>query len=141
MEGDDVEAPLLEGDEGLVQRQPDPPAEALGGVPAAGVVDEDLAHGLGGGGEEVSAVGDVGEGVAVEESEEGLVDEGAGLEGVSGPFAAHEPAGDAAQLVVDGADESLRGVVAAVADLAEDGGQITPSFGAHPVSLNLAEFG
>jgi hypothetical protein len=60
---------------------------------------------------------------------------------VAGPFAAHEAAGDAAQLVVDGADESLGGVVAAGADLAEDGGQITPLLGAHAISLNSVKFG
>jgi hypothetical protein len=141
VEGEDVEALLLAGDQGLVQRPPDPPAEALGGVAPTGVVDEDQAHGLGGGGEEVAAVGDVGEGVAVEESEEDLVDEGGGLEGVAGPLAAQEPAGDAAQLGVDGADESLLGVLAAGADLAEEGGQITPRFGAHASSPNWVKFG
>jgi hypothetical protein len=45
------------------------------------------------------------------------VDEGAGLEGVSGPFVAQEAAGEAAELGVDGADESLVGVLAAVAGL------------------------
>jgi hypothetical protein len=140
MEGDDVEALLLVGDEGRIQWPPVPPAEALGRVPATGVVDEDQAHGLGGGEEEVAAVGDVGEGIAVEESEEGLVDEGSGLEGVAGSFEAHEAAGDAAQLVVDDADETFLGVLSAVADLSEDGGQITPLFGSHGRSLNSAKF-
>jgi hypothetical protein len=55
---------------------------------------------------------------------------------VAGPFTAQEPGGHAAELGVDGADESLLGVRAAVADLAAEGGQITPRFGAHAKSLN-----
>jgi hypothetical protein len=141
VEGEDVEALRLAGDEGLVQREPGPPAGALGGVPATGVVDKDLAHRLGGGGEEVSAVGDVGESIAVEEPEDGLVDERAGLEGVAGSFVAHEADGDAAELGVDGADESLLGVLAAGAHLGEKGGQITPRFGAHAQSLDSVKSG
>ena len=43
----------LEVGEHVVQRHPPPIAGALGRVAGAGVVDQDLAHGLGGGGEEV----------------------------------------------------------------------------------------
>jgi hypothetical protein len=44
------------------------------------------------------------------------------------------------ELGVDGADESLLGVRASVADLTEEGGQITSRFGAHASSLNSFKF-
>ena len=47
----------LEVGEHVVQRHSPPIAGALGRVAGAGVVDQDLAHGLGGGGEEVAPAG------------------------------------------------------------------------------------
>ena len=55
VQGDDVEVLRLEVGEHVVQRHPFPTAGALGRVASAGMVDQDLAHGLGGGGEEVRA--------------------------------------------------------------------------------------
>ena len=66
VEDDHVQALLLETGQDLVQGHPDAIALALAGVAAPGVLDQDLAHRLGGGGEEVAAVGEVGEGVAVD---------------------------------------------------------------------------
>ncbi len=91
VEGDHVQALLIEAGQDLVQGDSDAIPVALPGVAAPGVIDQDLAHRLGGGGEEVAAVGDVGQGVAVEEPQHGLVDQGAGLEGVAGPLAAISP--------------------------------------------------
>jgi hypothetical protein len=110
-------------------------------VAAPGVIDQDLAHRLGGGGEEVAAVGDVGQSVAVEEPQQGLVDQGAGLEGVAGPLVAHQAAGRATQLGVDGPDEPIPSVSAAGAGLIEDGSQVTWSFGAQAFPLSSFEMG
>jgi hypothetical protein len=141
VEGDHVQAPLIEAGQDLVQGDADAISVALPGVAAPGVIDQDLAHRLGGGGEEVASVGDVGQGVAVEESQQGLVDQGAGLEGVAGPLAVHQPAGGAPQLGVDGPDEPLPGVSAAGAGLVEDGSQVTSSFGVQTFPLNPFEVG
>ena len=141
VEGDHVQALLIEARQDLVQGDPDAIPVALAGVAAPGVIDQDLAHRLGGGGEEVAAVGDVGQGVAVEEPQQGLVDQGAGLEGVAGPLAAHQPPGRAPQLGVDGPDQPFPGVDVAGAGLAEDGSQVTPSFGAQAFPLDSCEMG
>ena len=55
----------------VVQGDAPPPAAVADRLFAAGVVDEDAAHGLGGGGEEMASTG---EGVMANESEVGLVD-------------------------------------------------------------------
>jgi hypothetical protein len=59
------------------------------------MIDEDLAHETGTEGEEVFAVGELGDGGLVEPKEE-FVGEGGGLEGVVRALALHEAAGDAA---------------------------------------------
>jgi hypothetical protein len=141
VEGDHVQALLIEAGQDLVQWDSDAIPATLPGVATPGVIDKDLAHRLGGGGEEVAAVGDVGQGVAVEEPQQGLMDQGAGLEGVAGPLAAHQPAGRAPQLGVDGPDEPLPGVSAAGASLVEDGRQVTRFFGAQGFPLNSFEIG
>jgi hypothetical protein len=64
---------------------------------AAGAVDEDAAHGLGGGAEEVGAVFKA----LVIEPEPCFVDEGRGLEGVAGLLARHLRAGEQAQLGIN----------------------------------------
>ena len=46
--------------EGIVEREPGPAAAALGGVLGAGVIDEDLAHDIGGDGDKVGPVAVVG---------------------------------------------------------------------------------
>jgi hypothetical protein len=45
--------------------------------------------------------------IAVEEPEQDLVDQGAGLEGVARPLAAHQPAGESSRLGGDGLDEPV----------------------------------
>jgi hypothetical protein len=131
VEGDHVQALLIEAGQDLVQGDSDAIPVALPGVAVSGVVDQDLAHRLGRGREEIAAVGDIGEGVAVEQPQQGLVDQGAGLEAVARPLAAHQAAGHPPQLAVDGPDEPLPGVRDAGAGLVEDGRQVTRSFGAH----------
>jgi hypothetical protein len=141
VEGDRVQALLIEAGQDLVQGDSDAIPIALPRVAAPGVIDQDLAHRLGRGGEEVAAIGDVGQGVTVEESQQGLVDQGTGLESVARPLAAHQPAGRAPQLGVDGPDEPLPGVSAAGAGLVEHGSPVTTSFGAQSFPLNSFEMG
>ena len=56
----------------------------LGGGPAAGVLDEDAAHGLGGRREEVAAAVPVQRHLLVHEPQVGLVDQGGGLQRLAG---------------------------------------------------------
>ena len=78
-----------------------PAAALLRGPLAAGVLDQDAAHGLGGGREEVAAAVPVlGVGRA-DEPEVRLVDQGGGLEGLAGLLAGQPGGGELAQLVVD----------------------------------------
>src|SRR5262249_55928126 len=67
--------------------------------PTAGVIDQDAAHGLGSGGEEVAAA--VEPLLVADEPQVGLVDQGGGAEGVAGRFAGHPRCREPAQLVVD----------------------------------------
>jgi hypothetical protein len=81
-------------------------AVAFEAFAAAGVIDEDAAHGAGGDGEEVVAVDEVDFGVGLE-AEVGFVDEGGGGEGVAGAFAAELLAGDGAELGVELVDDLI----------------------------------
>lgn len=78
---------LVIGDIGLVQGDLDVITAALLAFFAFGMVDEDLAHGPGGDGDEMGAAlpGDAG----VDQLEEGLVDQGGGLQSMAGILAAH----------------------------------------------------
>ena len=91
VEGDHIEAPFVEGNQDLIEGHASPFADPLGGPLASGVVDQDLAHRLGGGGEQIAAVGGIGEGVAFEEADDGLVDQCAGLEGMVGTLVGIRP--------------------------------------------------
>jgi hypothetical protein len=90
VEGDHVQVLLIETGERLVQRYADAVALALPGPSAPGMIDQHLAHGLGGSGKEVAAVGNVSQGFAAEQPEEGLVDQCARLEGVAGSLVTHQ---------------------------------------------------
>jgi hypothetical protein len=127
---------LLKDDEGLIQGNSGAFPSTLGRAAAPGVVDQHLPHGLGRGGEEVAAVGDLGQGVAVEEAQQSLVDQGTGLEGMAGSLVVHQSAGDPPQLAVDGGDEAIPGVGAAGAGLVEEDRQLPCSPGAHRSSIN-----
>ncbi len=60
----------------------------------------------------------------------------AGLECVAVPLAVHQPAGDAPELPVEGADETVPGVMVAGTNLIEQDGQVTLSLARHCCSLN-----
>ena len=141
VQGDDVQALLLEAGEGLVQGYADALPLALPGVAAAGVIDQHLAHGLGGGGEEVAAVGDVGQDVPFEQPQQRLVDQGAGLEGVAGSLVAHQAIRRCAAARRRWRDEPVPGLRAAGAGLVEEDRQLPSSFGAHLDSANSRKIG
>jgi hypothetical protein len=73
------------------------PAAALQAAPAAGVVDEDQSHRLGGGEE----VGPAFEPPVADEAQVGLAHQRDGIEGVIVPFVGHPGGREPAQLVVD----------------------------------------
>jgi hypothetical protein len=96
-------------------------AAVLDGALAAGLVDEDVAHGAGGGGEEVAA--GVPAGVRItDKAQVGLVDEGGGLEGVAGGRFGESRAGEGAEFVVDEGQEFGGGVGIAGAERFERDG-------------------
>jgi len=117
VEGDHVQVVFLESGEGLVEGRAGAVARSLLGAALPGVIDQALAHRPSGGGEKVAAVRNVGQGVALEESEDGFVNAGARLEGVARRLAVHQPTGDAPKFRVDGADHAVRSVIAAGTDL------------------------
>ena len=97
---------------------------AFEGGAGAGTVNQDLAHGAGGEGEEVVAVGDVfgeagGELFSVE-----ITDEDGGGEGGVGGFAGGEAAGDALEFGVDDGDGLLLGEFVAEQGFAEEDRQV-----------------
>jgi hypothetical protein len=90
----------------------------------------------------VAAVGEVGQGLTAEQAEKGLMDQGTGLEGVPGSLVAHEVAGDAPQLAVDGADEAVLGPLFAGSGRLKERGQVVLRVAAHRHLLRIAlEFG
>jgi hypothetical protein len=74
--------------QGLVERAMDHTSTALEPAACASVVNEDLTHGLRGGGVKVGAVGPRGL-TRAEEFEKGFVDERSGLKGVIAPLGGH----------------------------------------------------
>ena len=82
-------------------------AGAAFGVVLAGIVDEDLAHDVGGEADEVGAVVPVN--VFAGEADIGFVDEGGGLEGVVGALAAHIGLCEAVELGIDEREEAVGG--------------------------------
>ena len=87
----------------------EPAAPLLSGL-AAGVLDEDAAHGLGRGGEEVAAAVPAAVGVAADQPQVGLVDQGGGLERLPGLLLRQPPGGQPAELVVDQRQQALGGL-------------------------------
>ena len=92
------------------------------GLLAAGAVDENPAHGLGSGAEEVSSVLPS-PGFAAD-AKPGFVDEGGGLKRVAGRFASHLLRGDSAQFLVNEGEELISGYAAFAADPIEEEGEV-----------------
>ncbi len=91
------------------------------------VIDEDLPHGAAGNVEEVDAIGP-GDAGLIDQLEPGVVNELGWLQRMTGPFAAHQRTGDAAQFLVGGREQRLMrrgGTRAAIRDkVREVGGQL-----------------
>ncbi len=104
----------------LGEINPHPVAAVLVGLLAAGGLDEDAAHGLGRGGEEVPPAVPLRGRVLSDEAQVGLVNECGRLERVIGRLGRHAGGGELAQLVVDQRQQSRRGVRVAGVDGGED---------------------
>ena len=91
---------------------------------AAGLFDEDAAHGLGRGGEEVAAAVPVLGLLRVHQPQVGLVDQGRGLERLAGLLLGQLLRRQLAQLVVDQRQQLLGGVRVALLDGGQDAGDI-----------------
>ena len=68
---------------------------------------------------------------AIEQADNRLVDQSAGLQGVVGPLAPHEAGGHPTQLTVDGADQPVLGVHPAGAGRVEQSSQVIPGVVSH----------
>ena len=82
------------------------------------MVDQDLAHGAGGDGEEVGAVFEI-DGCA-DELEVGFVDEGGGAEGLVAPGGAETVGSEGFQLGMDVGQEGVKGLFVALARAVEE---------------------
>jgi hypothetical protein len=94
-------------------------AAAALGEAAAGPIDEDPAHGFGGGGEEMCAVLPRRLRLAAE-AEPRFVDECGGLQGLVGGFARHAGGGQLAQLIVNEGQQLVGRLDLAASDAAEE---------------------
>lgn len=89
---------------------------------ASGMINEDAAHGFGGGGKEVRAI--LPRGLVVPaESQPGFVNQGGGLQGLAGRFTRHFLRGELAQFLIDQRQELVGGVGIALIHAPEDDGE------------------
>jgi hypothetical protein len=130
---DEVVTPCVGGREICGKVNAQPAAAVLVGLLAAGLIDEDAAHGLRRGGEEVNSAVPGLLRVGTDELEIRLVDQGRGLKGVSRPLAGEALRGQAAQLVVDKRQQLLGSVWVALVDLVQN-----PRHFGHGVMLHRA---
>ena len=93
VQGEQVVVRLGCGGEIRVHRLTPAAAAVLGPRIAAGTFDQDAAHGLGGGGEEVSPAVPVAGLLHIYQAQVGLVNEGGSLEGLAGAFPGQLPGG------------------------------------------------
>ena len=119
------------GAEGVEFRVLAPPSAAVLLAPlAAGILDQDAAHGLGGGGEEVPAAVPAPILRRADEPEVRLVDQGGGLERLAGPLPGQPMRGQPAELVVDQRQELIGRSGVALLDGREDAGDVVHRRGA-----------
>jgi len=109
------------GGEVGVQILPSPAPAALDPALAARAPDQDPAHRLGGGGEEMSSVGEV---RIPDQPQIRVVDQGGGVERLPRLLAGQLRRGQPAQLVVDQRQQLLRGVRVALLDSGKDPGDL-----------------
>jgi hypothetical protein len=105
----------------IEQIEPNASAAAVEPIPIAGVVDQDTAHGLGSGGEEVRPAVEL---LVADQAEASLVDEGRGLQRLAGGFGRHPCGGELAQLVVHERQQIGRGPAVAGCGSIEEAGHI-----------------
>src|SRR5581483_8256322 len=103
-----------------------------GGGFAARAIDEDAAHGLGGGAKEMGAAIKLGRGAAGE-AEPGFVNKRGGLERLAGGFAGHFGGGQFAQFLVNEGQEGIGALGFATVDGLEQAGDF-----AHGVGMEAA---
>ena len=84
----------------IVQAHPFAPAAVSSGLLSSGTIDQDPAHGLGRGGDEVAVTVPCRPAISTQ-TQPCLVNEGRGLQGLSRGFAGHASRGSPAQLFVD----------------------------------------
>jgi hypothetical protein len=96
------------------------PAAAFVGLLAAGLLDEDAAHGLSGGGEEVAAAVPGLRRFGVHQAQVRLVDQGGGLERLARLLLRHPLGRQLTQLVVDQRQELFGGRRVALLDGGQD---------------------
>ena len=92
------------------------PAAALVGLLAAGLIDQDAAHGLGAGTEEVGAAVPVRRRARAHQAQVGFVDQGGCLERLPCVLLGQPASGQRAQLLVHQGQELLGGVRVALLD-------------------------
>jgi hypothetical protein len=120
----DLLGPVVRQATRFVEFDPLPVAAVLGPPFPPGGVDEDAAHGLGRGGEEVAAaVPELGL-FHVHESEIRLMDQGRGLQRLAGLFLSEPLGREFAELLVDQRQELLGGVRVALFDGGQDAGDL-----------------
>src|SRR5262249_25957643 len=105
---------------GVEEIVPMPAAAGLACSFPAGIFDEDAAHGLGGGGEEMTTAVPALTLDFAHQSYIRLVDQRRGLERLAGLLLRQPPGGELAQLVVDQGQEGLGGPGVALLDGRED---------------------
>jgi hypothetical protein len=98
-----------------------PPCPSLGGHRGAGVIDEDPAHGFGGGREEVTAAV---EQLVSDQARLSFVNQGDGAEGLPGGFGRHACGGELPPFVVDERKKVGGGLVVATVRGFEQAGHI-----------------
>src|SRR5262249_16125098 len=102
-----------------------PVAAALGTPLAAGAFDEDAAHGLGRGGEEVAAAVPLRRVGRADQAEVGLVDQGGGLEGLAGLLLRQLGPRQLPQFVVDEGQQLVGGLRVSLLDSTQDARHLT----------------
>jgi hypothetical protein len=105
------------------------------------VVDEDAAHGLGAGGEEVAARVPPLNGVSIHQSEVRFMDERRRLQGLSRLFSGQLRCRQFAQFVVDEWQQSARGAWVALLDAREDSGDLAHGDKVYPRHVEQAPVG
>ena len=125
---------LIEGEQIVVGRQDDgtrfiqvdafPAAAVPDALFATGLLDENAAHGKGGGGEEVAAAVPVPLFPRADQAQVRLVDQGGGLERLARLLPCHPLGREPAQLVVDQRQELRRGTSVALPDGVQDAGHL-----------------